>query len=394
MLKRHLMKIIKYFKPLYIIYYWAGSLILNLIKFMVKPDDRLVLFISFGGKKFDDSPREIYDEMIKDNRFYNYEFVWAFHNPDDFTIPRGRKVRTDSFKYFITALKAKCWITNSRVERGLSFKGKNTFYFNTWHGTPIKKMGMDISNGNKSFGTKAKWNVDIMTSQSKYEADIFSRVFNIDREKFLVCGLPRNDSLAKATAESKKKMMQKIGLPLDKKVILYAPTFREYERDNQLNCVIAPPIDFDKWKEEISSDYIVLLRAHYEVVEVLNVKANDGFVYDVSNYPVLNDLMVASDLLISDYSSIFFDYSILDRPMFCYAYDYENYVDRRGLYFDIRESLPGGLINENELLGLIKDLPYENVMKLVRDFRSLYVQSYGNGTKVSLDTIYKNINSE
>jgi CDP-glycerol glycerophosphotransferase len=141
-------------------------------------------------------------------------------------------------------------------------------------------------------------------------------------------------------------------------------------------------------------EYIVLLRAHYEVAEVLNVNVDNGFVYDVSNYPELNDLMVASDILISDYSSIFFDYSILDRPMLCYAYDYQKYIDRRGLYFDIREELPGGTIKENELLELIKNLPYENVMKFVRKFRSTYVQSYGNGTKVSLDTIYKNINSE
>lgn len=391
MLKRFLMKIIKYFKPLYIIYYWAGSLILTLISLIVKPDDKLVLFISFGGKKFDDSPRAIYDEMIKDDRFNNYKLVWAFHNPDDFTIPRGNKIKSDSFKYFITALKARCWITNSRVERGLSFKGKNTFYFNTWHGTPIKKMGIDISVENKSFGTKAKWNVDTMTSQSKYEADIFARVFNIDREKFLVCGLPRNDSLAKSTEETKNVIKEKIGLPLNKKIILYAPTFREFERDNKFNVVLAPPIDFNKWKKKIGDEYVILLRAHYEVAKVLNVEIDDGFIFNVSDYPMLNDLMIASDMLISDYSSIYFDYSILDRPMLCYAYDYEEYVEKRGLYFDIREVMLGGSITEDELLDLIRDLPYDEALKLVSNFRNKYVQKYGNATEVSLDTIYKNI---
>jgi CDP-glycerol glycerophosphotransferase len=385
------METIKYFKPLYVIYFWVGSLVLNLIKMVIKPDERLILFISFGGKKFDDSPRVIYDQMTKDKRYNNYKLVWAFHNPDEFSISRGMKIKTDSFRYFITALKARCWITNSRVERGLSFKGKNTFYFNTWHGTPIKKMGIDISNGSKSFGSRAKWNVDLMTSQSKYEADIFSRVFNIDREKFLVCGLPRNDSLTKVTAEDKREMMKKLELPLDKKVILYAPTFREFERDNQLNCVISPPINFEKWESKLGNEFIVLLRAHYEVVEILNTNMDNKFVYDVSNYPVLNDLIVASDMLISDYSSMFFDYSILDKPMICYAYDYIDYEVKRGLYFDIRKVLPGGTINENELIELIKNAHNDYNKKLVRDFRDKYVEEYGNGVKVSLDTIYKNL---
>lgn len=390
-MKKYLMTIVKLFRPLYTIYYWVGTLLLGLIKYIVKPENNLILFISFGGKKFDDSPRIIYEAMINDERFNGYELVWAFHNPNDFKIPRGRKIKTDSFKYYITALKARCWITNSRVERGLKFKGKNTFYFNTWHGTPIKKMGKDITVENKSFNSKDKWNVDIMTSQSKYEADIFSRVFNIERERFLLCGLPRNDSLANSTEESKLAMRKKIGLPLEKKVILYAPTFREYERDNKYNVVLAPPIDFDKWKKVIGDDHVVLFRAHYEVAKVLNIEPGDGFIFNVSDYPVLNDLMIASDMLISDYSSIYFDYSILDRPMLCYAYDYEEYVEKRGLYFDIRDVLLGGSITEDELLNLIRDIPYIKDVDLVTSFRSNYVQNYGNATGISLDTIYKNI---
>lgn len=372
-------------------YYWIGTFNINILKLFVKPKKNLILFISFGGKKFDDSPKAIYEAMIKDNRFDGYEFVWAFNNTEAFKIPRGRVIKTDSLKYYITALKAACWITNSTVERGLSFKGKNTFYFNTWHGTPIKKMGKDIPNINKSFRMNTRWKVDVMTSQSEYEADIFSRVFNISRDKFIICGLPRNDILSDRTIETKQKMMQKIGVPLDKKVILYAPTFREYERDKKFNCIIAPPIDFDKWRENLGDQYVILLRAHYEVAKVLNVKSDDGFVYNVSSYPVLNELMLASDMLISDYSSIFFDYSILDRPMICYTYDYNEYINKRGLYFDIRRELLGCSDNEEELLNLIKYLNYDKSMQKVREFRNKYVQNYGEATKISLDTIFKNI---
>ncbi|MBN8235137.1 CDP-glycerol glycerophosphotransferase family protein [Halobacillus kuroshimensis] len=360
------------------------------MKKLIVPQNNLILFISFGGKKFDDSPKAIYDQMIRDNRFDSYELVWAFQNPEDFEIPRGSKVKTDSLKYYVIALKSRCWITNSRVERGLSFKGKNTFYFNTWHGTPIKKMGTDISHNNKSFGTKAKWDIDIMTSQSKYEADIFARVFDIEREKFVISGLPRNDVLIDATPKIKKDILQKMGLPLDKKVILYAPTFREYERDKQLNCIMAPPIDFSKWEKEIGEEYILLLRAHYEVAEVLNVNQSQGFVYNVSDYPILNELMIASDVLISDYSSIFFDYSIQNKPMICFAYDYDTYTDKRGLYFNVMKALPSGS-NENDILDIIQTKSSNDILTQVKSFRKSYVQSFGNATNSAIDIIYENI---
>lgn len=392
-LKKYFATIIKYFRPLYKIYYWCGSIIINTLKIFIKPKDNLILFICFGGKKFDDSPKAIYESMIKDSRFADYELVWAFENTNDFEIPRGNKIKTDSLIYYITALKARCWITNSTVERGLNFKGRNTLYFNTWHGTPLKKMGDDIVYSNKSFKMKSKWNVDIMTSQSSYEADILSRVFNIDRERFIVCGLPRNDALKDRSIKIKNEMMEKIGLPPDKKVILYAPTFREYERDEMFNCIIKPPIDFHRWKEEIGDQYIILLRAHYEVAKVLNIKADDEFVYNVSEYPVLNELMLASDLLISDYSSIFFDYSILDRPMFYYTYDYNEYADKRGMYFDIRRELNGSSDNEETLLNCIKKINFDMELGMVRKFRDKYVNSYGNATEASLDILFNKIKS-
>ncbi len=385
------MTTVKFIKPLYEIYFWMGTLFLKIIKLLVKPEDNLILFVSFGGKKFDDSPKAIYEEIIKDHRFDEYKLVWAFHSPEKFLIPRGTTIKIDTLKYFITALKARCWITNSRIERGLSFKGINSFYFNTWHGTPLKKMGSDIASENQSFGSKGRWEVDLMTSQSKYEADIFARVFNIEREKFLVCGLPRNDILVSHTEENKLDLRREIGLPLDKKVILYAPTFREYERDKKFNCVIAPPIDFKKWKKELGENNIILLRAHYEVADVLNVKFDNEFLFNVSDYPEINDLMIVSDLLISDYSSIFYDYSILNKPMLHYTYDFDKYCNKRGLYFDIRKELLGVSTNEEDLINLINNLPYDEVMGLVRNFRGNYVENYGHATKTSVESIYENI---
>lgn len=391
-MKNKIMELVKFFKPLKQLYNSIGTFLLKILKIFVKPQDNLILFSSFGGKKFDDSPRAIYDAMINDRRFDKYEIVWAFHTPEKYIIKRGKKIKTDTIKYFITALKARCWISNSAIERGLNFKGKNTYYLNTWHGTPIKVMGSDIPAENNTEDSKFVNRVDLRTAQSTYEVNIFSRVFNTETEKFLICGLPRNDVLLDRSRETKQLMMRKIGLPENKKVILYAPTFREYERDSTLNCILAPPMDFIKWRKKLGEEYVLLIRAHYEVTKVLNIVEDDGFVFDVSDYTELNDLMLASDMLISDYSSIFFDYSILDRPMLCFTYDYEQYKLKRGLYFDIREDLIGGAITEDDLLDLIKHPPIGEVMKRVRQFRNKYVESYGSATEITLDTIIEKIN--
>ena len=194
-IKRRLFYIVKYSFVVYSVYYVVGTLFLRLLKFFIKPDDKLILFSSFGGRKFDDSPKTLYELMLKDKRFGDYKLIWAFTNPDEVELSEDRKIKCDTLNYYVTALKARVWITNSSIERGLSFKGKNTFYFNTWHGTPLKKMGADISADNQSFKGKTKNRCDVFLVQGEYEADIFSRVFTIEREKIRLIGLPRNDIL-------------------------------------------------------------------------------------------------------------------------------------------------------------------------------------------------------
>lgn len=387
-MKKYLFYIVKYVRWIYSLYYYLGTFFLKVLKLFVKPNDKLILFISFGGKKFDDSPKSIYDALLKDKRFDSYNIVWAFNNPEKYKISRGKKIKTDTLNYFITALKARIWITNSSVERGLSFKGKHTFYFNTWHGTPLKKMGIDIASTNKSFVGKGKSNYDIFTAQGEYEANIFSRVFNIKQENMKIIGLPRNDVFSSYSTEYRDEIKKQLDIPLDKKVILYAPTFREYESNGGMERVLSVPMQIEKWKKELSDKYVLLFRAHYEVAKSMDV-IDDSFIRNMSNYPSLEDLMIVSDMLISDYSSMFFDYSIMHKPMLCFAYDYEKYSNERGMYFDIREYIPTAT-NEDDLITLIKNTcVLENIF--AKRFQERFVTEYGNASNKALNIIAKEL---
>ncbi|WP_287565318.1 CDP-glycerol glycerophosphotransferase family protein [Parabacteroides sp.] len=379
-------------KFLYDLYYILGSLFLNLLKYLLPVDDKLILLSSYSGRKYDDSPKYIYEQMLKDERFREMRFVWAFEKEDEYPNIKSEKVNINSFRYWILALKARCWITNVSIERGLNVKGRNVFYLNTWHGTPIKKLGNDLSTGKNIFKTNVKrWRLDVLLSQSSYETEVYGRAFDFPLTKIELTGYPRNDVLLENRGVDIARIKKLLGIEKRKKVILYAPTFRESMVDEKGNFISSPPIDFDKWEQCLSFGFVVLFRAHSAVNKILNVQSN-SFLIDVSMFDCLNDLMLVSDILISDYSSIFFDYSIMDKPMLCFAYDYDCYNRERGLYFDIRKELSDEIIeNENQLLDTILHLDYQKRIQRTIAFRNKYVTEYGHATLKSLDILAENI---
>lgn len=382
-MKQRLVNFLKYNKVAYAVYYRVVSFCISILKLFVRTDDKLILFNSFAGRKYDDSPRAIYEEMRKDSRFKDCKLVWAFHQPEKYDSPK--KIKTDGLKYFKTALAARAWVTNSSVERGLSFTGKHTFYFNTWHGTPMKKMGTDIDPTNTAFSTKSACPFDVMMSQGHFETDVFSRSFGIPKEKFLEAGLPRNDILANYTENQRKNIRAKLNIRDDQTVILYCPTFREYDKDENLGVVMAPPMNLKKWEKTLGDKYVLLMRAHYEVSKVMQIEEND-FVRNMTDYSDLNDLYIAADILISDYSSVFFDYSITGKSMLHFCYDYDKYSSKRGMYFDIREKVSGA-DNEDGVIKLIKNINPEEEQKKTASFRNEYVNFYGSATKAAVDCI-------
>lgn len=381
---------IKYNKFLYLCYYYLGNIAISIIKVFIKPQDNLVLFVSFGGRRYDDSPKAIYNGLIKDSRFDEYELVWAFLSPEKYTLPRGQKIRIDTYTYFKFLLKARVWVTNTTMTRALNFEGINTFSLNTWHGSAIKKIGRDAV-GNNVFVSKGSRTANVFLGQGKYDKTVFSRAFGIPQDRIKLTGLPRNDELAKEDVLARARLIkEKLSIPMEKKVILYAPTFREYEREGS-DCIMNLPISWEKWESVLGKRYVLLVRAHHAVVKKMDIKDN-ALIKDVSSYPQLNDLMIVSDILISDYSSIFFDYSIQGKPMFCFAYDFEKYQKERGMYFDIRKELDNdSLDTEDKLLSAILEMNEVERIAVTKRFRDKYVQKYGTATRDTLDLIYQAI---
>lgn len=384
---------VKYSRTLYSVYFYLGSALIRLLKLFLREDGSLIIFNSYGGQRFDDSPKVIYDLIIEDDRFKKYKLVWAFTNPEKYNISQGRIVKVDTLRYYITLLRARIWITNTAMNRGLDFTGINSFIFNTWHGTPIKMLGADMRESKNAFVPKSKNKLaDILLAQGEYDKAIYSKCFNLPQKNIRILGLPRNDELSNNNGKDRvANIKKKLGLP-NKKIILYAPTFREYEKDG-VNCVMSLPIDFEKWERILGEEYILLLRAHHEVVKVMNIKEN-AFIKNVSSYSDLNELMMVSDILISDYSSIFFDYSILGKPMFSFSYDYDKYNEERGLYFDIRKDLKCMNLNtEANMLDAIQQMDENERAQITKDFRNKYVQAFGEAGKKSIDIVYAVLNN-
>lgn len=374
--------------------WFCAKLCLQLLYFFIPQKKTQVLFASFGGRNFNDSPKAIYDEMCRRKEFDNWHFVWAFVNPEKVSIPRGEKIRMDSPSFFIALLQSRIWISNSCMDRDICLNLKGVVKVETWHGTPLKKICGDEHQNAIGGRQNIRGPLDgktIRCAQSEYDRDIFARIFHATKESFLLCDLPRNDELTTYSTSKINSIKESLNIPNGKKIILYAPTYREYLWDANGKNLIAPPIHLDKWKQNLESNYVLLFRAHYTIGTALNI-LTDNFLIDVSKYPNLNDLYAISDMMISDYSSCFFDYSILNRPMFCFAYDLEEYEEKRGLYLNLNDVLPCNIhSDENTLLEDIKKVNIVGASRRTQNFHAKFAPHAGNASKKIVDEISKRI---
>ena len=366
------------------IFTWTASAAFKTIGYFLQKDGRLIVF-SAHSRKYNDSPKVLYEYMISHPEYRDYKYIWGLEDPEHVDVPGpAKKVKADTPEYFKYCLKASYWITCVNIERSLHFKKKGCKYLNTWHGTPFKHVGNDA-------GVRKDYdfsNVDLFCYASNHEKEIYKRAFTVREEALIPTGLPRNDELYRVNDDKVLALKEKLNLPLDKKIILYAPTWRD-STDNGATYSIKPPIDTLKWKKELGDDYIVLFRTHGYTNKLLGIEFND-VIRDFSDYPAVNDLFMVSDILISDYSASMADYSILERPVLCFAYDYEQYSDERGLYLDYEKEMPSGILRtDDDVLRYIKTMNYaDECEKTKMLLKNRLLQYGGHATEECLKYLF------
>ncbi|TDM12404.1 CDP-glycerol glycerophosphotransferase family protein [Macrococcus lamae] len=312
----------------------------------------LIVFESNVGKSVIDSPKVIYDELSKRN--HPCEIVWVTNKIYPFNDEKVKTVKRLSPSYFYYLSRAKFWINNQNLPYYIR-KHKNTEYIQTWHGTPLKKMlndikvfeGRDENYKNRVNIATRKW--DYLISPSQYATEKFTSAFNFNKT-MLEIGYPRNDVFYKSNDKFINQqcqiIKQKINIGDDRKIILYAPTFRDDQlksSNHELN------LDFEQL-QLLKDDYIILLKPHLLVGNKISIPEQyQDFIYNVSNYHEIMDLYLISDICVTDYSSVMFDFANTRKPLLFYTYDLEHYRDHlRGFYMNFEEEAPGPLLFTTE----------------------------------------------
>ena len=256
---------------------------------------------------------------------------------------------------------------------------------NTWHGAPIKFGGNDAV-GRQDYDFSS---VDVYSYASEFELNISKHSLGYRDDACIPYGPPRNDVLYHTTKEEVVEIKKKLGLPLDKKLILYAPTWRD-SSDGGKTYAMKPPVDMNKFKNALKDDYIFLMRTHQYTNKLLGVEFDD-FCRDFCSYPDVNDLLKVSDIMISDYSAIIADFSIFEKPILCFAYDYEDFKASRGLYLDYTKDMPSGILrSDDEVISYIQNMNFDEECRKTKALLKEKLAKYGgNATKMCLDKLFE-----
>ncbi|MGL5896382.1 CDP-glycerol glycerophosphotransferase family protein [Lactococcus lactis] len=343
------------------------SFFLLLLGKVVKIDDKLIIFASFSGTAYSDNPRYLFEYLRDNDDFTDYRFVWAFRRKR--VVQGAEVVKFNSLTYYYLLSKAKYWVFNAKMAPYYQ-KKEEQIYLQTWHGTPLKRLGHDLLDNGKTYyrsqfsykqmlkgydEDSCQW--DYLISPNSFSSRAFASAFKINQEKMLEVGYPRVDFLVNADSNKCMELKRRYGLPLDKKVVLYAPTWRD-DSFGIRGYRFELAVDFYKWKNQLGDDTVILFKPHYLISNVYQVP-NDlsDFVYLMAASADINDAYLMSDVLITDYSSVFFDYANLNRPIYFYMYDFEQYEQElRGFYLNVPDELPNDVIRtEKELLRRIKE---------------------------------------
>ena len=378
-----------------------------------KIDEKTVVFSCFNGKSYTCSPKAIYEYMLSEEKYKDYRFIWFFNNSkaEEYSFlneNKNTKVVSKRSKEYTKYLQtAKYWVFNYKIADFIKPK-KEQIFLQCWHGTPLKRLGCDLTHFDNQLNTakemKKRYKVEAekfsyFISPSKYCTEKFISAWNlkeIGKENIIIeKGYPRNDFLFNYTEEDVSEIKQRIlGEDIkNKKIILYAPTYRANQHQSGVGYVYKEEADFTKMREKLGDEYIILFRPHYFIANVFDFEKYKEFVYNVSDVDDINELYIISDILITDYSSVFFDYANLKRPMIFYMYDLEYYRDKsNGFYIDVEKELPGKIVKTDddlieEIIRVGKEFEYD--VKYEKFNKKYNYLDDGNASKRVVEVVIK-----
>ena len=312
---------------------------------------RTVVFENHMGQSYSDNPRYVSEELQR--RDAGFDIVWSFAGDSPPPVPAGiRTVRRNSWGYFFALARAAYWVDNQGLPATLN-KPARTTYVQTWHGSALKRMGEDTpafrslpeDRRERHRAMVARW--DYFLARTEHDVRTLVPALSV-RGEVLRSGYPRNDPLTQLKSpEQRAAVRRELGLPDDAVLVLYAPTFRETYAKGRQDFTLQ--VDLDQMHEKLPG-HVLLVRTHYLQRLTLPAAAH-AVARDVSHLPDITPLMVAADVLVTDYSSVMFDFANTGRPMVFFAYDYDDYVhSERGVYFDLAEKAPGPLVRTGDEL--------------------------------------------
>ena len=352
-----------------------------------------IVFRSFS-KSYGCNPKYIAQEILRQK--LPYELVFISKKGKNVGFPKGVKVITSKLAEYLALSTASVIVANSRIGnyflKGFK-KKKNQLYIQTWHGSlGIKKMEGDCDNLSSSYLKQAKIdseNIDYLLSNSKWLTDVYHSSFFYNG-KIMETGNARNDIFFANNAKLKEEVCKYFNLKKDVKICLYAPTFRD---DKNLDCY---NVDYDNLlknlKEKFGGNWVVVSRLHPNLSKFKNVIPQINGVYDGGKYPDIQELLVAADVMITDYSSCVFDFMLSSKPAFIFATDIEKYNSDRGFYYTL-ETTPFAMADNNKnLMKNILAFDENYYQKSVKQFlKEKGCADKGNASEQIVDLIKKHI---
>lgn len=330
-----------------------------------------ILFESFGGKNCTDSPRAISDYLASAG--FDEPLYWSVADRSVEAPPYAVPLLQGSAEWYERLATTRALVNNNNFPWYFR-KSPGQFYLQTWHGTPLKKLGLDIPPRNLSLSYRdlmkreAQW-WDLLLAQNEFATRTLPAALGY-RGDVLSSGYPRNDVLVR---EGKRDdaVRNRLGISAGQKVILYAPTWRDAARTDAGRPDWVGHLDMKLASRALGPGYTFLIRAHHNVSAQRRVAASPN-ILDVTDYPDINDLYLAADALVTDYSSAMFDFCLLGKPMYFLVPDLAGFESSRGLYLDLAETVPGvPAANTAELVRMLRQDPAPLIAQ-VREFSARF----------------------